>query len=33
LPIVCPVALGKEPAREGLHVRFFVECYVRLIVA
>jgi hypothetical protein len=26
---VPPGTLGKEPAREGPHVRFFVECYVR----
>jgi hypothetical protein len=29
LPSVCPAALGKEPAKEGSHVRFFAECYVR----
>jgi hypothetical protein len=29
LPSVFPEALGKEPAREGPHVRFFAECYVR----
>jgi hypothetical protein len=28
LSSVCPVALGKEPAREGPHVRFFAECSV-----
>jgi hypothetical protein len=26
---VPPGTLGKEPAREGPHVRFFAECYVR----
>jgi hypothetical protein len=26
---VPPWTLGKEPAREGPHVRFFAECYVR----
>jgi hypothetical protein len=26
---VLPGTLGKEPAREGPHVRFFAECYVR----
>jgi hypothetical protein len=29
LSSVCPVALDKEPTREGPHVRFFAECSVR----
>jgi hypothetical protein len=29
LPSVCPVALGKEPARKGPHDRFFAECSAR----
>jgi hypothetical protein len=29
LPSVCLVALGKEPVRQGSHVRFFAECSVR----